>query len=81
MSKTFILLTDSTGPVFPALSFVVGESCRGTINPEIHEFDRYITIMTLQRKDSTSSSANTMRAICEGPEDCIRGRYPSGDLD
>lgn len=38
---------------FPALSSVVGESCRGTINPEIYAFDEYMTIMTLQRKDCT----------------------------
>ena len=36
---------------FPAPSFVVCESCRRTINPEIYEFDKYMTIMTLQRKD------------------------------
>ena len=40
---------------FPALSFVVGESCRGTINPEIYEFDRYMTIMTLQRESGLDS--------------------------
>ena len=66
---------------FPALSIIIDEFCRGTINPEIYEIDRYMIIMTLQRKDFKSSSANTMRAIYEGPEDCIRGRYPSDDLD
>lgn len=59
----------------------MGEFYRETINLEIYEFDRYITIITLQRKNSILLSANTIRAICEDLEDYIRDRYLFDNLD